>query len=123
MAASSPLSIIPDMCFTALNDMPRLVACDMNVSVELKSDVSPMPVGPSSRATNLLRTACAFGIDQVYCSMMCADIYNPKTIQASQGAIFHIPVCYTDLKSLIHKKQAEGLTIYGTSLHERSLPI
>lgn len=71
----------------------------------------------------LLRTACAFGIDQVYCSMMCADIYNPKTIQASQGAIFHIPVCYTDLKSLIHKKQAEGLTIYGTSLHERSLPL
>ena len=57
MAASSPLSIIPDMCFTALNDMPRLVACDMNVSVELKSDVSPMPVGPSSRATNLLRTS------------------------------------------------------------------
>lgn len=71
----------------------------------------------------LLRTACAFDIDHVYCSNTCVDIYNEKTIQASQGAIFHIPVSYTDLADLIFQKQKENISIYGTSLHERSLPL
>lgn len=71
----------------------------------------------------LLRTACAFGIQHIYCSSGCADIYNPKTIQSSQGAIFHIPVTVTDLSQIIVQKQKEGLCIYGTSLHDRSIEL
>ena len=57
MRLSSPQSKISAMCFTALNDRPRLVACDINVIAELKSDTRPMPDGPSNRATSLLRTS------------------------------------------------------------------
>lgn len=45
----------------------------------------------------ILRTAHSFGIDCIYMSKGCADIYNPKTIQSSQGALFYIPVIQTDL--------------------------
>lgn len=71
----------------------------------------------------LLRTACAFGLDHIYCSAGCADIYNPKTIQSSQGGIFHIPVTITDLEKIIPQKQKEGLCVYGTSLHDQSIAL
>ena len=36
----------------------------------------------------IIRTADAFGFDSVILTGSCADIYNPKTIRASMGAIF-----------------------------------
>lgn len=65
----------------------------------------------------ILRSALAFGVDYIYISKDCADIYNPKTIQASQGAIFHMPVSYVDLEDTIKFLQLEDTTIYATSLH------
>ena len=52
----SPLSKISDRCLTALNDIPRLVACDTKFTMVFSSDASPMPAGPRMRATSLLRT-------------------------------------------------------------------
>ena len=66
----------------------------------------------------ILRSACAFGVDFIYLSKDCADIYNPKTIQASQGAIFHIGTMTTDLYETIRFLQVENTTIYATSLHD-----
>jgi TrmH family RNA methyltransferase len=39
----------------------------------------------------LLRTAQWFGAAGVYLSPGCADRFNPKVVQASMGALFHIP--------------------------------
>ena len=36
----------------------------------------------------MLRSALAFGIDRVFVSSDCADIYSPKTVRASMGAVF-----------------------------------
>ena len=40
----------------------------------------------------IIRTAAAFEYDIVVCVGNCADIYNPKTVRATQGGIFKIPV-------------------------------
>ena len=56
MRTLSPLSNISDRCLTALNEMPKLVACDTKLTTELNKAASPMPAGPSNRATSLLRT-------------------------------------------------------------------
>ncbi len=45
----------------------------------------------------ILRTAEALGIDGVYL-YQCCDLYNPKTIRASMGALFRIPL--SRLKSM-----------------------
>lgn len=66
----------------------------------------------------LIRTAYSFGMDAIYLSNDCADIYNPKTIQSSQGALFHIPIFYCELVEKINEFKKENLTIYATSLHE-----
>jgi TrmH family RNA methyltransferase len=44
----------------------------------------------------ILRTADWFGIDQVVCSRDSADIFNPKVVQATMGAVFRIRVHVLD---------------------------
>lgn len=68
----------------------------------------------------LVRSAYALGIQSIYCSRHCADLFNPKTIQATQGALFHIPVYYTDLLDLITKLKNDGITVYATGLQNNA---
>lgn len=66
----------------------------------------------------IIRTAHSFGVDQIFLSNDCADIYNPKTIQATQGALFHIPCKQTDILTTIAKLQSDNMKVYAASLHE-----
>ncbi len=40
----------------------------------------------------IIRTADAAGIDGVLLSPDCADVFNPKTVRACMGSVFHVPV-------------------------------
>lgn len=63
----------------------------------------------------IVRIADWFGIEEIYCSTGCADIYNPKTVQATMGAIGRIRIFYINLPSFL--EQAKKRTpIYGTFL-------
>lgn len=44
----------------------------------------------------VLRTAEAFGIDGIVMSRDCCDIYNPKVVRGSMGAVFRIPFTVCD---------------------------
>jgi len=46
----------------------------------------------------ILRIADWFGVSQVLCSPDCVEIYNPKVVQASMGAIFRVPVLHGNLQ-------------------------
>ena len=63
----------------------------------------------------ILRLADWFGIENIFCSIGTADIYNPKTIQATMGAIARVKVHYVDLPALINSIK-EKAPIYGTFL-------
>lgn len=62
----------------------------------------------------ILRVADWMGIGVVYASNDTADVWNPKVVQATMGAIARVEVCYTDLCPLL--KSASGMKIYGTFL-------
>lgn len=68
----------------------------------------------------ILRTCVAFNIKKIYLSSNCVDIYNYKVIQASQGAIFHINIIYTNLVEIINKLKLHNFKIYGTRLQPSS---
>ena len=70
----------------------------------------------------LIRTAYSFGYDAVYVSKGCADVYNEKTLQSSQGAIFHLPVIVCDMVNVIQTKK-ESMEIYATALHHDSISL
>lgn len=63
----------------------------------------------------ILRIADWFGIETVYCSKGCADIYNPKTIQATMGAIARVKVIEVNLAEFL-SQLPKDIPIYGSSL-------
>jgi TrmH family RNA methyltransferase len=69
----------------------------------------------------IIRAAAWFGIRNIVCSEDCVDVYNPKVIQASMGAIIHVRVLYTDLKEFLAAATKKELPIYGTLLDGDSI--
>jgi len=53
----------------------------------------------------IIRICDWYGIDRLYCSIDCADAYNPKTVQATMGSIARVEVIYTDLDVLIDRNK------------------
>lgn len=66
----------------------------------------------------MIRSAVAFGYDQIILSDDCVDVYNDKVLRSTQGALFHISLRRDDLKKSIRYYQKQGMTIYGTSLRD-----
>ena len=67
----------------------------------------------------IVRVADWFGIENIFCSLGTADIYNPKTVQATMGAISRVKVHYCDLPAFI--SSLEGVKVYGTFLDGENL--
>ena len=63
----------------------------------------------------IVRLADWFGIEHIFCSRGCADIYNPKTVQATMGGIAHVQVHYVDLPEMLSSWESD-IPIYGTFL-------
>lgn len=63
----------------------------------------------------ILRIADWFGIEHVFCSKKCADVYNQKTVQATMGALSHVSVHYVELPEELASVE-EDIPIYGTFL-------
>lgn len=61
----------------------------------------------------LIRTAAWMGFRQIICSEDTVDLYNPKTIQSTMGAMFHIPVWYCDLAAFLPQA---GLPVYAADM-------
>ncbi len=64
----------------------------------------------------IIRIADWFGIENVFCSIGTVDVYNPKTVQATMGALARVNVHYADLPELLSSAQREGIPVYGTFL-------
>ncbi len=64
----------------------------------------------------IVRIADWFGIKDIFCSKGTADIYNPKTIQATMGAVARVRLHYIDLQEMIDKLAEMNVPIYGTFL-------
>ncbi len=69
----------------------------------------------------IIRVADWFGIDAIFASHGSVEVYNPKVVQATMGAIFRKQVIYTDLADVCSKFTAAGLPVYGTFLDGKNL--
>ncbi len=63
----------------------------------------------------IMRIADWFGIQTIVCSSNTVDVYNPKVIQATMGAIFRVQTHYTDLPEYL-KKLDPQIPVYGAFL-------
>jgi TrmH family RNA methyltransferase len=92
------------------NDEPDIIG---NVSLVLDDIQDPGNMG------TILRLADWFGIKNIFCSTGCADIYNPKVVQASMGSLTRVRVDYTDLVPLFNDNK--DIRVYATVLNGRDV--
>jgi len=88
---------------------------DEDVSLMLDDIQDPGNIG------TIIRTADSLNIKQIIVSENTADIYNPKVVRSTMGAIFRVNVIY--VKSLIEtisNLKSHGKNIYVTDLNTDS---
>ena len=68
----------------------------------------------------IIRIANWFGIRTIVCSATTADVYSPKVIQATMGALAGIDIFYTDLHAYLGAL-APDTPVYGTFLDGASV--
>jgi TrmH family RNA methyltransferase len=69
----------------------------------------------------ILRVADWFGIDGVVASPDTVELYNPKVVQATMGAIFRVPFHRMDIAELCRKVVTGGGHVYGTFLNGENM--
>ena len=104
-SGSSVFALINKPVYT-LQKVSRILVCD---GVQDPGNVGTM-----------IRSAYSFGFDMVVLSPDCADLFNDKTIRATQGALFSIPVLTMDLNELYETLKNWNIKIYATHVDEKS---
>ncbi|MBP1614265.1 MAG: tRNA/rRNA methyltransferase (SpoU) [Bacteroidetes bacterium] len=99
--------------FEQAKDNIELEKAQRSLSLALDDIQDPGNLG------TIIRLADWFGIEQIFCSPGTVDVYNPKTIQATMGAIARVKVHYIPLPDLI--ASLRGIPVYGTFLDGEDL--
>lgn len=68
----------------------------------------------------ILRIADWFGWAGVFCSHDTADLFNPKVIQSTMGAILRVPVIKVNLSELIQQQNTQ-VPVYGAAMEGENL--
>ena len=69
----------------------------------------------------ILRIADWFGINAVFATMDTVDVFNPKVVQATMGAVFRVKMHYVDLPELSKIALSLGGKVYGTFLDGKNI--
>ena len=65
----------------------------------------------------IIRTADAAGLDGVILSAQCADVFSPKTLRATMGSVFRMPLVVTDdLPGYLRSLRETGYSVISSQL-------
>ncbi|MBO4453120.1 MAG: RNA methyltransferase [Clostridia bacterium] len=116
-APQGVLTVVPflDNVITLEDGLPEGCFSDTN-SVILDRLQDPGNVG------TVVRTAAALGANVILAS--CADIYSPKTVRATMGAMFHTGIFVTgDAAGTVKKLRASGIRVIAASVYGENVAL
>jgi TrmH family RNA methyltransferase len=67
----------------------------------------------------IIRTADWFGVENIVCSLACADMYNPKVVQSTMGSLARVNIFYTDINVWLGKNKA--IKKYAAALNGKNI--
>ncbi|MGA8847911.1 MAG: RNA methyltransferase [Nocardioides sp.] len=124
-AGATPWTLVDDRALASLSDAVNpagVVAVCRFIDRPLEHVLDPergarlvvicADVRDPGNAGTVIRTADAAGADAVVLAGSSVDLYNPKTLRASVGSAFHLPVAVEpDLSTAIAAARAAGLRV------------
>ena len=124
----NPFEILSDNVFKHVSDTqtPQGVLCivkqkryDVDALLDIENPhfmVLDNLQDPGNLGT-IVRTAEGAGVDAVFMSKDCVDIYNPKTIRSTMGSIYRMPTIYIeDTVKLLELFKEKGIKSYAAHL-------
>ena len=123
--AGVPVASVPAPLLATLADTvtPQgLVAVCRTIDVSLDEALAGSPrlvvlcdqVRDPGNLGTVVRCADAFGADAVLVSRDSVDLYNAKTVRASTGSLFHLPVALeVDVAETVQRARGLGLAVLG----------
>ncbi len=110
---STPSSVL------AVLKVPTRSLENLNLQTELTLALDDIQ-DPGNLGT-IIRLADWFGIRNIVCSIGTVDVYSPKVVQATMGAIARVNVHYTDLQDFLGKIDRNKVLVYGTFMDGENL--
>lgn len=118
---------VNDIGAEAMSRISTLTTAPPVVAVVRQSPPSPLSVGPGlylaldsirdpGNLGTIIRTADWFGIRTVVASPDTVELYNPKVIQSTMGAVFRVAFHRMPLPDFARKTLDAGGRVYGTFL-------
>ena len=111
MARISSLSTPPPVAALVEKPAPKGLALGRSLYLALDSVRDPGNMG------TLLRLADWFGVDTVFASQDCVEVFNPKAVQSSMGSIFRVNTVYCDLPDICRRFRNLDMPVYGTFMN------
>ena len=123
LLATAPVTLVEDRALASLSDSVSpagVVAVCRHLDAPLEYVVRASPrllaicadVRDPGNAGTVIRTADAAGADAVVLAGQSVDAYNPKTVRATVGSLFHLPLAVEpDPVAAVRAAQARGLTV------------
>ena len=90
---------------------------------KLKNAIILESVQDPGNVGTVIRTANAFGVSAVILTGDCADLYHPKTVRATMGAIFRQLVLEMELAFLPDFLKDQGLPLYAAALEPKAVDL
>lgn len=109
---------------SGLENAPKVLAI-------VKKNISQKVIGKAIILNNLkdpgnigtiIRSAVAFNYDTVILSPNCADVYNIKTVRATEGMLFKINIIIKEESEIIQELKSNGYKIIGTDVKNGKHP-
>lgn len=110
MARISQLTTPPPVIAVVSKPEPVGVALDRSLCLALDSVRDPGNLG------TIIRLAEWFGVETVFMSPDCVEVWNPKVIQSSMGSIFRVRTLIADIPDICRRFRAADMPVYGTFL-------
>ena len=105
----------PQQALAVFYQPKHLEAVDINNQLVLALDGIQDP----GNLGTIVRLADWYGIKHIFCSHDTADIYNPKVVQATMGALARVTIHYVDLAGFLDS--SKHIPVYGTLLDGKNM--
>jgi len=94
---------------------------DLSILFKQKHIILLDSISDPGNLGTIIRTADWFGVEFLFLSKKCVDVFNSKVVQATMGSLSRVQIITVDLEIALQKIKERNIMCYGASLLGESI--